>query len=402
VRKGVSLAGLAAVVVVGAIAASSYQACSVYDASLLVGPDSSAVVAPEASGDANGDGGCVGAVPPSRPAPTPDDDAASQITVVAAFNTIDIGLTELDASVPPFGYNLDEQCTCPGPPSCAQQAKAPETCDDPDSGGRDNSDIKLFRLFGMTATSGTMQIDQQLSMGQYGLLLVVNNYNGQPDDSNVTVDFYVSDGLARDDAGLIPRPKLDGQDMWTRDVNSISPSNTALYSDDTAYVSNSVVVAHFGKIPITFGDRSFLGGATMKLSSAVIVGQLTAYSEGDSGSAPFGFALKGGTIAGRWSTTDLLSTLATIPDTTSDASTGGFLCGDSGAYQIIKIVVCQTADISSNVTNDNNTPLAPCDAISVGLQFTALPAQLGPVIAVPPAPAGCADSNGTFTDKCSQ
>lgn len=141
-------------------------------------------------------------------------------------------------------------------------------------------------------------------------------------------------------------------------------------------------------IPIAFGDQSFLGGATMLVSGAVIVGQLMPYVVGDGGRTVFSYALRSGTIAGRWGSADLLSTLATIPDSAHD---GGFVCGnDSFTYNVIKTVVCGNADISQSRSNDNSTPqLAPCDAISVGLQFTAVPAQLGQVFGVAPAPAGC-------------
>ena len=45
---------------------------------------------------------------------------------------------------------------------------------------------------------------------------------------------------------------------------------------------------------------------------------------------------------------------------------------------------------------------AGCNAISVGMQFTAAPAQLGDVSMVNPAPAGCQDGGIPWTDQCSQ
>jgi hypothetical protein len=370
--------------------ACTYEACSVYDSSLLAGFDA------QAAGDnaTAGDGGCMHAEPPARPTES-DAGITDSFQVVAAFKTIDIGLSvQLDAGIPPFGYDLDKVCTCPGPPSCQQQKNAAETCDD--DAGRDNTDIGLFRVLGAAASTGTSQIDQGLNQGQYGLLLVVNNYNGQENDSNVTVDFYVSNGLEPGPDGGPQTPLLNGSDRWTRDHNSVASDQGPVYSDDAAYVSNYFVVSQMPKaIPIAFGDRSFLGGATMILNGALIVGHLDAVNVGDAGL--FGFAMKGGTIAGRWSTTDLLATLATIPD----GDGGSFLCGSSVSYQLIKTVVCQSADISESASNDNKPILAPCDAISVGLQFTAGPAQLGEVTEVPAAPAGCGDAGIPFSDKCS-
>jgi hypothetical protein len=410
VRRG--LAGIAiAIASALAVLGASFEACSVYDTSLLLPalPESSTPA--EAATDPNA---CRHVGPPGRP-DAGDADGGSLLEVIAAFKTIDIGLTaDASAPRPPYGYDLDNVCTCPGPPSCVQEQGAPTTCDD-DAGGNtgiDNTDIDLFRGLGGAASTGTAQIDDGLQAGQYGLLLAIDNYNGLADDANVTVSFYVSNGINRNplDGGMTPPDFSSGNDLWTIDPNSlvVKPQDAgavpscahlsgstcqSIYSDDQAYVSDFVVVAHFNQLMVAFGDRSFLGGATMQLSSAIVVGKL------DEVELPTGFSyeLTSGTIAGRWPTKALLGTLATIPDTTME---GGFLCGeDKLDYDIIKRVVCQIADISQNPANDNMN--AACDAVSVGMTFSAGPAQLGAVFAVPPAPAGCTtDAGFPFTDTC--
>ena len=89
----------------------------------------------------------------------------------------------------------------------------------------------------------------------------------------------------------------------------------------------------------------------MELAGAVIVGQLQCSR---STAAPrFRLRAHQGTIAGRWSTSQLLSTLAAIPEE------GGFLCGtDPSAYNaylysVFKGVVCLAADITPDPTKDN-------------------------------------------------
>ena len=398
-----SVAGAVGIVGASSIAAFAvwcYQACAVYDSSLIGSIDGGSTDS-LTTGDADIPA-CNHAEPPDR---SKDAGGGGTIQVVAAFNTIDIGIGgSVDAAVPPFGYDLDNTCTCPGPPSCLQPPQpmgAPVSASCDDSQGRDNTDILLFRDLPAAASTGTNQIDQGLTAGQYGLVLVISGYNGQENDSEVIVDFYVSNGLARDADGGIPTPKFDGTDLWTRDPNSLQggqPNGQPMYTDRTAYVSGTVVVAHMPQLPIAFGDRSYLGGATMQLVGAVIVGQLEAQPIGDSGSGTVGFALIKGTIAGRWPTSQILSTLATIP------TEGGFLCGSDTpnalSYGIIKEVVCAAADIATVSTEDNSTPLAPCDAISVGMQFTAVPAQLGPVMAGAPVLAGCQDAGVPWSDHC--
>jgi|CZKU01.1.fsa_nt_gi hypothetical protein len=387
---------MAALLVV--LCAWSYEACAVYDSSLLLPADGDAAASADAGPDP-----CLHARPPGHP-----DGGVSgggTIQVVAAFKTIDIGLTaDASAPRPPFGYDLDGVCTCPGPPSCIQVPGAPRSCDD--DAGRDNTDIDLFRGLGGAASTGTAQIDDGLQSGQYGLLLVIDGYNGMADDENVTVSYYVSNGVNRTADGGIPTPTFTGGDLWTVDPDSLqnkpqdpasipscahNPQCQSVFSDDRAYVSNYVVVAHFNQLTVAFGDRSFLGGATMALSTAVVVGQLqpVPIQQG-----VFGYDLVGGTIAGRWPTKALLQTLATIP-----ANDGGFLCGNGNLYyEIIKETVCGAADISQNQANDNMN--VACDAVSVGMTFAAGPAQLGAVLAVPPALAGCADGSVPFTDNC--
>ena len=132
----------------------------------------------------------------------------------------------------------------------------------------------------------------------------------------------------------------------------------------------------------------------MELASAFIVAELTAVPLMPSG---FSYELVRGTIAGRWPTSRLLATLATIPDPSVD---GGFLCGASTYYGIIRNGVCGAADISLDPANDNAQPLQFCDAVSVGMLFTAGPARLGAVLSVPTAPAGCGDGLFPFTDMC--
>ncbi len=400
-RTTAGAVGIGAALSLAALGAWSYPGCAVYSQSLIGSPDQgdTGSIPAEDAGPA-----CVGAVPPARPPLTDDGGTGSIGPVVAAFRTIDIGVSgALDAGIPPFGYNLDNTCTCPGLPSCSQRTDAAPGQDCDDTAGRDNLDIQLFRLLRGPATTGTSQIDQGLMMGQYGLLLVIRNYNGRENDPYVTVDFYVSNGLDRDPDGGIPTPRFDGSDLWTIDPGSVhggKPGGGPIFSDPSAYVSGNSVVAHLPELPIAFGDRTFLGGATMQLSGAVIVGTLQPSSIGDGGSGTFGYSLVGGTIAGRWPTSQILSTLATIPE-----EGGTFLCGsDSLNYNIIKSVVCSAADISTLSIEDNTTPtLAPCDAISVGMEFTAVPAQLGDVFGVPAAPAGCASDSGVpWSDTCSQ
>jgi hypothetical protein len=385
----------------GAASVAFYQACAIYDSSLLL---------PAADGGAEG-GTCNPVRWPDRPAATADDGSAQDYEAVAVLSSIDLGLqasASTDASsprpLPPYGFDLDNTCTChPGPPSCVQEKGAPETCDD--DGGLDHIGLELFSELGSAAQQGNDQLNQGLQAGQYGLIIDLRHYNGQANDSSVSASVYVSNGVLGVEDGGSATPAHDGTDRWTLDPGSLASGSSLIgtncdnensvcqpvFHDDNAYVSNNVLVAAID-FPLSFGVKSFMGGAVMQLKGAHIVGTLTTVRVNGGG---LGFAITDGTIAGRWPTSQLLSTLATIPSQLP----GAYLCGSDPVYAYVKWRACQVADITSNPGADNTG--AHCDAVSMGLRFEAEPAHLGTVFGAPQAPSGCkTDAGLPFTDNC--
>ena len=130
---------------VAATAATTWSACSIYDASLLLpAPTStdgaSSVDTGLPSSDANGDapstpdgGTCAHVSPPSRPSSS--SSAAGDGGAIFALASLDF--SEVPDSGVPYGYDLDDTCTCPGPDSCVNSASTSPHCDE--LGGRDNS-----------------------------------------------------------------------------------------------------------------------------------------------------------------------------------------------------------------------------------------------------------------------
>ncbi|HLK40155.1 MAG TPA: hypothetical protein VKU41_25545 [Polyangiaceae bacterium] len=373
-----------------------YQACAVYNPSLLL---------PEAgASDAGSDSACDHAYYPDRPAQ--DGPSQLNVEVVLAVQSIDFGLApDAGMALAPYGFDLDHVCTCPGPPSCAQADGATETCDD--QRGRDHAALELFRELGPLAPSGNGEVNTGFQAGQYGLLFHLRNYNGLANDKQVSVAVYASNGVSGIEDGGTPDPHHDGTDKWTIDPGylvqgsklvgmSCEPNQatcTPLYVDDNAYVANDVLVAKVD-FPVSFGTSSFLGGAVMSLRGSVIVGTLSPMPIPGGG---LSYRITEGTIAGRWPTSALLQTLAAIPDNVT--GTAPYLCGNDLGYLLLKSAVCQIADITSDLTLDGTG--APCDAVSIGFRFDAEPARLGVVYGVPPAPAGCMTDGGfPFTDSC--
>jgi hypothetical protein len=399
--------GAAVLVGLGSTAAlslglGSWPACTIYDSSLLLpavdsGPDSGAT----ASGLARIPG-------------EPDADDPSTMTssnVLLAVQTIDLGIG-LDGGpiptgpLPPIGWDLDLVDTCPGAPSCVQKAGTKENCDD--DAGRDHTGLSLFRALGATAQTGVAAANAAMQAGEYGLLVFITGYNGTANDRQVSVALFFSSGVLGPDGGA-PLLNHDGTDAWSVDPRSIvgnPPAGLdcghgnrqcqAQYTTDNGYVSNGVLVALLGDVPITFGQRANIGGAVMELSGTYLTGRLKPVSLATSNT----WVLEDGLISGRWPSAKLLSNMATIPDPTSEA--GAYLCGDADLpYQILKNdFICPLQDITSSAAQDRMG--FNCDAISMAFGFTAEPAQFGIVAPLPDILQGCMTGGVPFFDSCPQ
>jgi hypothetical protein len=407
--RGLAAVAALTLAVLGVTGSTASQGC-IYDSSLLEGgaPNGSVCANPDNAGEL-----------PAIPLPPAENDPSNTpaLTVVLAMQSIDVGvgvgldgglmpadggLIPSTAPQPHLGYDLDRVCTCCGAaPSCNQPDGSKENCDD--DVGRDNTGIKLFRSLGSTAQAGNLDVNQAMYGGLYGIVLEISDYNGQPNDQQVTVSVFASNGIAlAGGAG----PRHDGTDPWTLDprylYNGGPPVGTscyqnsacnATYSDPFAYVSCGVLVANPTVVPFTFGGRAAFGGAVMNLRQPYIVGNLvqTTVMGGN-----LGWAITNGSVTGRWQSEDLLSNMATIPDPTTDA--GMFLCGNDPLYMPLKSIICGLQDIVSVASEDNTGK--SCDSISMAFGFTAAQAVLGVVAPIPPTPSGCGTDAGSFTDTC--
>ena len=369
-----------------AAAAALWLACSIYDSSLVAPPSadasSDAAPAPDASPDALDT--CNHARIPSRPA-ADDDGGTDAGEIVLALKDL---VLDVDAgNGETIGYDLDQTCTCPGPRSCTSP-KA--DCDDPR--GRDNSAGALLDSFSSYATVfDPTVIQQRFRDGRIGLLFRIDGYNGTPNDTQITVSIFLSNGTeGAEDGGTPIPPAYDGGDMWTVDPKSLVGGVAPPYipqpdsSDTTAYVRDGVLVA-----AVSQGHLDFAGGGAasihLDLTDVLVTGTLGLDANGE-------WSVTNGVLAGRWATRQFLVALAGIHD---PFSTGGYLCGDSGTYATIKGIICDGRDITSSTINDNTN--ATCNALSIGLGFTATTAQFGTVYEGLPLLIPC---GAQWSDEC--
>jgi hypothetical protein len=277
------------------------------------------------------------------------------------------------------GIDLDRVCTCHGDgPSC-QSAKM--QCDDLGE-GRDNSAASLLSALTLVLKPGNFGSDFYTSKandGDWSLLFRVRDYNGEVNDGQVEVDWYVSTGYSMKG---ISKPLWDGSDAWAISGSSVDNMDVDLpkYVDKNAYVSDSMLVASLPDAEINLSG----GTSTMSihLTGAGILAKI------DKDLTQTKWLLTQGQILGRWKLTDVFASISSYRDPP--------ICTDNAFYNTAKGYICGSADILSN----QGTPSTPCDALSFAVGFTADPANLGTITTLALPDGGCADGGDPASDNC--
>jgi hypothetical protein len=85
-------------------------------------------------------------------------------------------------------------------------------------------------------------------------------------------------------------------------------------------------------------------------------------------SAAGGWSMQNGQVGARWPTNDALYSLHTVSE-----GPGQSLCGTQSTYKELAAFICAQVDIEDDPTKDSTG--LPCNSLSVGLGFTATPAN---------------------------
>jgi hypothetical protein len=361
--------------------------CAVYGPSLLGTADGGMDGGPSDAGDEQAV--CNSATYPPRPM-ADDPDGGDAGDIVLAIRSIRFDVDAGGGNL--LGWDLDRVCTCPGKPSC-NPGDAQVVCDDPN--GRDNSGGLLLQNFMAFAGSAfdAQKLNARINAGDFTMLVRIRDWNGTANDTRVTGELFLSNGMkGSEDGGTPQTPKWDGTDSWTLDPNTLFGGTGPPYIplpdsvDVAAYVTNGLMVAALNEVSLNLVASSGSGSLKIGITGAVITGHLTPAGGGL-------WKMDDGLIAGRWATRRFLTSFATIKDPLGT----GYLCGDSGTYQSIKKLICNARDISALVQNDNTG--APCDAVSISFGLTAAPALLGNLNPKPPPAQPC---GSMWTDECGQ
>jgi hypothetical protein len=398
-------------------------------------PDAEAMAPIEASaGDSRptdaGPTACqLGVIPPAQPNIV--DDHVEPGDLVFVMKTASLRGRNAKGDI--VGFDIDGVCTCDprdkgpgeGGVSCTPPA-APlrdGLCDD--DGGIDDAIAQIFdRFASVPGFTNDDAINKAILCGRQSLIYRITKYNGLANDSNVAVLAYQSNGIhkrhedggeenfalcqvddnAIDNAGAAVPARFDGTDTW-------SPADGTQPELINGYVRDFQLVLDGRRTSLTGGGRFLpllIADTVVTIGTPVMVVRLVPLgADGqplpiDAGNivSPTGratsFRMEDGILSGRASAADVLSAAGTIRIGGVPDGGDSELCAQPLLYCGFKSVVCSALDTINIPTLDFQN--APCDSISMVLQFTAVPAQMGPYRPNdPPSDAGCASR---WKDSC--
>jgi hypothetical protein len=308
--------------------------------------------------------------------PDVEDPPTQGEPLVFALRTIGLGMSP-DAPQAWRDLGLDRDClatTTTGGASC----KSPEPTQVEDGHqGRDNG---FGRNIGTVAQSlvtlGVLPFDPEvrenddLELGRRGWVVVLEDFGRVPNDPRVRFTFYMSRGTFTLD-GQMQTPAWDGADSWWLDPTSFSTIGEPLWVDDNAYVADHVLVASLPSgIKLVWGVT--FGRFELSLSEALLYARLDLNWAG----------LTAGQLSATWPAVVAVDEMSRYLD-------GLGLCPDDPRHEMFVGQI--TKKVDSRVDFAAEPDLA-CNAISVGVGFTAQVAKLGKVAAPhPPPPEPCTD-----------
>lgn len=305
---------------------------------------------------------------PPRPASSGDEGS---IEFFAVQRSVPIPEWPSEPTHPGYelvGFNLDRRCTGAGDgPSCVSNSSDPALQKD-GVAGRDNAGARLLSKFGI-ASAFSARVTAGENSGELNAMYRVRGYNGLPDDAHVRVDYLgvTLRSPSHPDSPVIP-PSWNGNDEWRAVTNWLLPQTGPggevtyspehpLFSDTDAYVSGRRLVVRF--------DRLLVGGSVPQ-HEVVLTGNLV----NDGGS----WRIEDGVGGAHWEIGEALPELLTFVLDANCKLPIGFTAESAST------ALCSFADLRSA----GDDPSLPCNALSWGFLFTAVPARLNPNEVVPP------------------
>jgi len=270
--------------------------------------------------------------------------------------------------------SIDPECTRPDFLAGLDAEQEARRCDW--ENGVDNTGVHLFDLLAAVSDTNSVDLSEQADAGEWSLLVRVSGWNGEPNDTQVTVSLYSTLGFEMGEGGSgggtaattgtgaggsgepAPMPIWNGTDRWiidSRGLNDSASLDSATFKHEQAYVSEGLLVAQI--------DGLFYAGSArvpIKVASGLLVARL----ETD---GPL-TKLTGATFAGRWAANDLIAAFG--PLLVSNFP----LCSIGSLFVGPMTDMCRLVDVTSPAASGT------CNAISIAIGFDAEEALPGAIV----------------------
>ena len=326
----------------------------------------------------------------SHPPPRPPADTDGPDGPDMAFGLRDVVLNQVRGAWRDYGYDLDDQCTTAPEflSDCRPPAGSNAPLDGP--GGLDNSfGESLYPL--VASAVGDLEATARAAQhaGRGLPVLIIRGWNGQRTDPRIDISItqavFGTPGGPDDTAppevviesptsrhfpggAEVPPPAWDGNDwFWVRSDSFVGGDlDRPLIRDDNAYVvDGTFVITLPSRIDIVFPADEV--GVLVRLTGARATGQLT----------EDGLTMERSTVAGRWAIADLLYTAENVG-----------VCEGTAEYRVLDDALERIADVRSDPSTGGMG--LECDAISIGVGFTARRIRVAALTEGPPLGNVCA------------
>lgn len=362
---------------VGLMGLATSASCSVYDASLL----------PSEDGE-----GCVGEVPPERV--TAADEPGDE-TYVVVLRDIFIdqrgeGGEPSDAPWRTIGFNLDGLCTTAEDPrsECSPMEGLAVEVD-----GVNGIDNTFGNSFFPVLNLGVRGIDVDLiatqEQGIGAVLLLIDDWNGERNDSRVTVTVTQtvfgttaaaapevvingSEAFLANGTTPAPLPAWDGTDFFWGRSDTFVANNPDLPNVrvTTAYVTDGVLVARLpDRTPIKLVGTDI--GVQVTLTDLLATGNVYDMFHGSPETPPKVV------VAGRWGFNDMVAQSGNVG-----------ICQGTPLFTTLTNLLNRMIDVLQDPP-ETPDPSLPCDALSVAVTFDAYVGNFGGVAQGQDFPTPC-------------
>jgi hypothetical protein len=312
---------------------------------------------------------------PPAPGPARAPDGAGHVTF--AIDTILLGDRDREGrpdagAWKQYGFDLDHLVSGAGAPDGFRGLCTPldgashESVQTDGVAGIDNAfGHNLLPLAMSLDPAFPDEVAASLAGGGTTLLVDLDGLGDGADYRGMTARLYTGAPLGK-------APAYDGSDAWPIRADSLSDPETAasprLLADDTYVVGDTWVGRFHGVLTL---ELSWMKHMTMRLPvrDPVITMDLDAARSG----------ARNGTLAGVVATEDLL---AEVEDEALRLDPS-FCPGTT----TVQAALAELASMSDILADGTQSPARPCDAVSIGIGFTAKRVTLGPIVAPPPAEA---------------